>query len=279
VLADTGTAGAARRLASSLPPAGILLRLAFPGWAHFYAGRRARGHAFLWAFVACLLPGLLLWGTGWGSIFLGLAFSVHSSAALDVLNLTFGRCSFGQLMARSVAVSVVVAGAVYWPAGWLLTRVADPQVMAMRTGAFNAGDVVLVNHWANVAPGRVVLYDIPPHMAVLADGNRRVNTLFRGARIERVIAGPGDAVRVEHGVVFVNGRPSQWLPLDTRRLPARLAQTVPQGHYFILPTTTDVLPAVDQAQTWAAISMVPAESVRGLAYARSQPLSRFEVIR
>lgn len=278
-LAETGTAAAARRVSAALPPGPVLLRMALPGWAHFHAGRRARGHAFVWCFLACLLPGLLLWGTGWGSFFLGLAFSVHSSAALDAVNLTFAGRGFRELMSRSVAITVVLGLAVYWPAGWLLTRVADPRVVAMRTTAFEPDDVVLVNHWATPAPGSVVLYDIPEHTIQLRDGNRAVNTLYRGERIERILAGPGDRVLVEGGLLRVNGRPAPHLPLNTRRLPVRLAQTVPPDHYFVLPTTTEVLPEPGETSAWEGLSMVPAGSVRGVAYARSQPLSRFEVIR
>src|SRR5262249_45437087 len=52
----------------------VLARLVFPGWAHFYCGNSWRGGLFLGAFLTCLLPGLLLWGTQPGSILLGLAF-------------------------------------------------------------------------------------------------------------------------------------------------------------------------------------------------------------
>jgi hypothetical protein len=63
------------------------------------------------------------------------------------------------------------------------------------------------------------------------------------------------------------------------RLPTRLAQKVPPDCYFILPSTTRTLPEPEQTGAWEMISMVPTESVRGVAYVRSQPLSRFEIIR
>jgi hypothetical protein len=278
-LGETATAAAARRVSAALPPGPVLARMPLPGWAHFYTGRRARGHAFVWCFLACLLPGLLLWGSGWGSVFVGLAFSVHSSAALDVINLAFPRFGFREVMSRSVAVTLVLGVAVYWPAGRLLTRVADPRVMATQTTRFARDDVVLVNHWAAPSPGSVVLYDIPPRTIREHDGHRAVNTVYQGERVERILAGPGDHVLVQGGLLWINGGPAPHLPLNTRRLPARLAQTVPPDHYFILPSTTEVLPNPADAAAWEGLSMVPAESVRGIAYARSQPLSRFEVIR
>src|SRR6185369_10691777 len=51
-----------------VPPWPLTLRMVIPGWSHFYAGKRARGHLFLWGFLACLLPGLLLMGTPWGAV-------------------------------------------------------------------------------------------------------------------------------------------------------------------------------------------------------------------
>jgi hypothetical protein len=279
VVASAGTAVAGRRMMLALPPAPIFLRLIVPGWSHFHAGQRVRGHLFLWAFLACLLPGLLFWGTGWGSVLLGLAFSVHSSAALDVVMLTFVDCGLRKRLARSVYVSVLVGVAIYWPAGRLLTGFADPQVVSMKITGFDPGDVVLVNHWATPAPGRIVLYDIPQYTVGERDGHRAVNVFYRGDRIERVLAGPGDSVRWEKGRLFVNGEPAPWLPLDARRAPTRLELTIPPDHFFILPSTTVNLPGPDQVPAWAALSVVPRESVRGLAYARSQPLSRFEVIR
>jgi hypothetical protein len=277
--AHAGTAAAARRIALSFPPSPVFLRLIVPGWSHLYTGQRVRGHLFLWSFLACLLPGLLLWGSGWGSIWLGLAFSVHSSAALDVVMQTFADCGMRDRIARSIAVSVLVGVVVYWPAGWLLTRLADPQVITMRLTDYAVDDVVLVNHWANPAPGRMVLYDIPDYTARLRDGHRNIYTHFRGGRIERILAGPGAAVRVERGYVFINGRPSRWQPRDPGRLPTLWTQTVPPDHYFILPTTTNILPAAEDVVTWESVSMVPSENILGRAYARSQPLSRFKLIR
>jgi signal peptidase I len=184
-------------------------------------------------------------------------------------------------MVRSLAVTAVLAAAVYWPVGRLLTGVADPRVMVQGTTVFQAGDVVLVNHWSTAAPGRVVLYELPEFMSngTRAGGHGVVRVHYFGERVERILAGPGDQVRVEGGIVLVNGRRLPRSPLALGRYPARLVETVPPGHYFILPTTTNVLPAPDELETWEELSNVPVTSVRGVAYARSQPLSRFEVIR
>src|SRR4051794_33096548 len=78
---DAGATERVRRL-RTLAPWPMLLRMAFPGWVHFYMGQPVRGHLFLWGTLVFLLPGLLLLGTLWGSIWIGMAFSVHSWDAL-----------------------------------------------------------------------------------------------------------------------------------------------------------------------------------------------------
>lgn len=54
--------------------------------------------------------------------------------------------------------------------------------------------------------------------------------------IKRVIAGPGDELRIDHGTVWVNGTslPEPYVPLkyqDDRSIPA---MTVPAGEYFVM---------------------------------------------
>src|SRR5579864_3853550 len=83
--AHSRVSGVARRNAPALPPVSVVARLVFPGWSHFYLRQLWRGRLFMWSFLALLLPGLIWWGTTVGSILLGLAFSVHSTAALDIV--------------------------------------------------------------------------------------------------------------------------------------------------------------------------------------------------
>src|SRR6185437_9669377 len=100
-----------------------LFRSIVPGWAHFHLRLRVLGHVFLWGYLVFFIPGLLHFGSRTGSVLLGLAFSVHSTAALDVVMRAFGPTNFRDRMARSIAVTLVLAVAVYYPAGWMLTRV------------------------------------------------------------------------------------------------------------------------------------------------------------
>jgi signal peptidase I len=258
----------------------LLWRLFIPGWSHFHAGQRIRGHAFLWGFVALLLPGLLFMGTTLGSILLGLAFSVHTSAALDVFNQAAPPCGMRRMFARSILVSIVLALCIYLPIGWLLARVAAARTMEMTAEPFLAGDVVLVNQSRRAndspRPGQVVLYLLPAQQTDPQHG--RIYG-YDGERIDRVLAVAGDRVVWAKGALTVNGAASPWRPLNEAVLPTRLALTVPRGCVFIIPSTTPNLSSASPAALWVSLSCVPREQVAGTVYLRSQPLSRLKVIR
>ena len=261
-------------------PWGLFLRLIVPGWSHFHVGQPVRGHLFLWGTLVFLLPGLLLFGTLAGSLLLGMAFSVHSWAALDIVTQTFPDGGMRDRMARSLAISMVLALAVYVPAGVLLTRVADPTIVSVPLASFQAGDVVLVNHWATLRPGQVVMYRIPEHTRTEAQRQREMRYVyFTGERIDRILAGPGDRVVWAKGRLTVNGQPSDARPLNPEVAPPRLALTVPEATYLILPTTTPYVRAADDDGAWQALSLVPADRIVGQVYARTNPLSRIARIR
>ena len=85
-----------------LPEPEILSRLIVPGWAHIHSGLAIRGRFFLAAYLPLLLLGLARWGTGLGSILLGLAFSVHASSVVDIL-IRQGTVRFPKMMATMLS--------------------------------------------------------------------------------------------------------------------------------------------------------------------------------
>lgn len=280
--ARSGAVAAVYRAAPTvpaLPPLAVMARLVVPGWSHFYTGHRWRGRIALWGWLLCLIPGLFWFGTTAGSIFLGLAFSVHSSAALDSFTQLTPERGLRQRMAASIGLSLVMFFALYWPAGWLITRVADARVIQQGDGTFEEGDVVLVNHWMAPAPGSVVLYAIPEQRTAAAFFRIRGYIVLAGERVDRILAGPQDKVRWADGRLTVNGEPSALLPLNPRSIPGPLTFSVPAGHYLILPSTTPQLRNVRDAPVLQGTSLVPAANIEGRAYVRSHPLSRFRLIK
>jgi hypothetical protein len=266
-----------------LPPWRLLWRLVVPGWSHFHNGQRVRGHLFLWGFVAFLLPGLMLLGTGWGSFFLGLAFSMHTSAAIDVFNHSAPRYTMGQLLARSLLVTLAFAIGLYLPSAWLLGRVAAVRTIQLTAVPFEEGDVVWVNQSLHAhdwpRPGQVVLYAIPVQRVPGGEAHRGAIYEYAGERVDRVLASSGDKVVWDEGRLIVNGVRSPLLPMNETIGVRRLALTVPHDCVFILPSTTPNLGGAAPAGVLEALSCVPREQIAGTVYFRSQPLSRMQVIR
>jgi signal peptidase I len=270
-----------------LPEPDVLSRLGVPGWAHIYVGLVTRGQVFLLAYLSLLLPGLLYWGTGMGSILLGLAFSVHTSSVTDVL-IRRGSVRFPRIMAIAAFVSLALALVVYLPAGLTLTRVAAPIEFVIDTPPFKRLDVVLVNHWAfaltSPRRGDVVLYSPLNVLRVRGDDGPEIpHVRFRyeeNQLIDRVIGLPGDHVLWDQGKLTINGETVSWKPLLYERMPSHLDVTVPADRYLILPSTSAGAVTSGGAESfWKNAGLIPQADILGGVYLLSNPLSRFWFIR
>jgi signal peptidase I len=259
-------------------PAPLIERMIVPGWAHFYLGQRVRGWIFMGLYAALVPLALVFWGTTPGSILLGLVFSVHASSVVDVLF----QCP-GQIGSRLLITGIVMAAlglGLYFPAGWVLNRLADTRTISRNVAPFEADDVVLVNRFAYLRslpqPGDVVLVRIP------ADNGAGIR-LQEGEFIDRILAGPGDRVKVQAGQIMINDSPSTHEPLNVNNVTSRLAAlqlTVPPDSYFILPTTMGyVNERLATSQLWHSLSLVPHDRIVGKVYMRHQPMPRLWLIR
>src|SRR5206468_2912163 len=94
---------------------GTVLRTIVPGLAQRYRGRPERANIFLYGYIALLVPGLLLLGTMLGSIFLGLAFSMHVASAADALVGKFSRLE--DRLAFTLVCAAALGLALYYPIG------------------------------------------------------------------------------------------------------------------------------------------------------------------
>lgn len=182
--------------------------------------------------------------------------------------------------ARAAATLALLAVFVYAPAGWALGRVASPQRMLTDAGPIQFGDVLLVNRaayrWSSPAPGDVVLYDIPEtrvggrtHLGFAAI------LIVRGPRIDRVLATGGQIVDCAGGRCTVNAKPSAWQPFNPGRLACTFKVSVPHGCCLILPSTDRNI--TDRAVS--SVYLVPESQIQGRVYLRTQPLTRFALIR
>jgi hypothetical protein len=261
-----------------VPPTGVCARMLVPGWPQLYCGQKLRARLFFWSYITLLTLAAGFWGSIRGSVLAGLAFSVHASSVIDIM-LQYGR-AFPSRVATALAAMALLAVGIYWPAGWLVTRVADPRRIEVLGEPFARGDIVLANQWAyRSAPprvGDVVVYRID---RVTPDAGLRARVLhYVGEGIDRILAGPGDTLRAEGGKYLVNGKDSPWLPLNPGLVHGVREVRVPADHYLIFPTTAPgatVWPGPD----WNALGIVPARDIHARAYLRNQPLGRFWWIR
>lgn len=258
----------------------VLCRAIVPGWPQFYQGQRLRGCCFLGVYAILMSLALAMLGSDLGSLFLGFALAAHASSVLDVA-LPATREADARL-ARIVALLVVVGTIAYMVPIYIVTQLAWPQRINATTGPLVAGDAVLVNtgiyRLRLPQPGDTVLYELPDVRAAGRYRDHAANFVFQGQRIDRIIAGPEEQVHVEGGNLFVDGRPSTHVPLDTSRLPKKLDIKVPAGCYLILPTTTLAEGMDLERLDWARASIVPAERIVGRVWLRHWPWSRFRFL-
>ncbi|HEY1684719.1 MAG TPA: S26 family signal peptidase [Tepidisphaeraceae bacterium] len=267
-----------------MAPWSMIWRSVVPGWTHFRAGQRIRGLLFFWSFLACLLPGLLLIGTGMGSLLLGFAFSIHASAFADMLSQYLPTRDFRSLMINSLVAMLALAIFLYVPLWWAMSRVAAIRTVQISAGSIlQSGDVVVVNHYFHRSswpqPGTVVLYDLPfMQLEGTPLGHERRLMDYEGERVDRVLAVGGDKVQWKNNQLYINGKLSNLQPLNPSTLPKEIGFTATPGSVVILPSTTTPLgPPLSDLQ-YAALSCIPREKVEATVYLRLHPLSRIGLI-
>jgi signal peptidase I len=276
-------ASAVGTVALPRPAPGVFRRMVVPGWPQIHCGQVTRGRVFLYAYLAALIPGIFFTGTVLGSLLMGLAISVHASSVLDVVMTATH--DLATRILYSLVCFLALAALVYWPTHWLVGRVAVPQRITTAAEPLEVGDVLWYNPSAYrrrpPQVGDVVLYAIPPTR--LTGRMRGFNAAYQieGARIDRVVAGPGQQVEWTKEGPVVDGQPSRWLPLNPARVPTGWNVTVPAGQVCIVPSTTPIPPGAAAAfrRQIARIGLVSIRSVHGKVFFRSQPLWRMGWLR
>jgi hypothetical protein len=277
---DSAARIAEQRLNWQAPPPGIVPRMIIPGWSQLHAGQLVRGWIYLASFVVFVILSIIYLGTDTGSIMLGMAFSVHSTAALDVLMQLTANPTMTTRIGWSIAISAALALLLYLPAIMLVLQVAAPRQITEFIDPLRPGDVVLVNTWRTPAVGQVVVYELPEtrHEIVRRRGARMFYA-YHGERIDRIIAKPGQKVVWENQSLSIDYRPTTLRPLRPDRLPPRLEVTVPADHYLILPTTTAMLFDDMPEELWTEMALIKKENILGTVYLQTRPFNRIGRIR
>lgn len=257
-------------------PISLLLRGLIPGGAHFLLGQRRNGWFFRLLFLLFLLLGVLLFGSFLGNACLGLAFSVHASSLMHIVQQQQSGNMLGRI-ARGYIVVIFLGFCVYFPLGWMLSNLAGPRVIEVNAPPLLTGDVYLCNHWAYwqnpPKAGDVVLFNGQVGTAYDPGNRNQPINIQAGDRIDRILAGPDDQVQCKKGKLIVNGQPAEWLPLNPAALSYDWTIKVPPQSYCILPST---LLAVNQRMMLNQNHCIVSEhSIRARVYFQLQPLGHF----
>jgi hypothetical protein len=265
------------------PPELIVARMIVPGWPQLYLGRKLRGWLLLTSFFGFLITGLLFLGTGFGSIFLGVAVAVHASSVIDLLFEARGAEQLRILYCFYYGGLVAVV--VYWPVIFLFSRFAVPVPILQATGFLQPGDTVLYNpsayRSAPPQPGDVVIYNMASARipAAQSQGHRNVVYEIGGRQIDRILAGPGQHVTANGGELQIDGQLASPKPLNAlaRFQPGELI--IPPQRYLIVPSSVPYLNGTIPSELWKNVAVVPAYAIEGKVYLRNYPLQRLAFIR
>lgn len=251
-----------------------MLRCIVPGWAHRYRGNPARGGLFFSAYIACLVPALLLFGTSLGSMFLGLAFATHVASAVDALVGRFA--TVGDRLTFMLVCSAVIGLGIYAPIGLGISRFAVPIQINHHISIFAENDVLWYNPHAHVRPGDYVLYAVPN--TTLAGTNNHTRYVLQNRTIDRVAAVAGQHVQVKSDKMYVDN------VAVPERFPTQIVSElergfdVPEGRLFIPGDGLIPVGARLNLHEWQQLCLVPHSSVAGRIFFRSQPLWRMSTI-
>lgn len=250
----------------SIEPGPLLVRSIIPGWPQLYSGQIFRGRLFLGGYLALLCAGLVMFGTSWGNLLLGLAVGCHISSILDVvLN---GERELGPRIRRIVVTMCGVMLLIYIPGYMFIQRVAAPYYISALMAPFEAGDVLLVDRYFTPDPGDVVLYNIPEVQFPLRPG---MVMRLQGPRVDRILAGPNQHVSYENEVLKVDGQVCAWRPLNRWKPIGDFKVTLGYNQFLILPSTEINIPHTELLKT----AIVGRGRIEGHVYFRNQPFSRF----
>ncbi len=265
----------------------LLLSILTMGVGHIYAGRGMKG-AVLFALGFISAPAMVLLaflepsnGVFYAFVLIPFAVLLVYLYAIVDSAVAAKRASRPYVMKAynhvALYCGLIVLGLILSMSGVVLVKAVAFEAFHLPTASnaptFVPGDRILVNKQA-FDPNAVRRGDIVVFKAPGEDKNF----------IKRIIGLPGETIRIEQGIVFVNGRKLGQEPLDGgearegsyRIRPAKIdlaEQTIPARHIFVLGDNR--ANSYDSRQ----FGTVPVGDVKGVAHYRFFPAERAGPIR
>ena len=281
--AGRGSAGAAKRQWGFSPnmelaSLGLLSRLVGPGWAQIHSGQPVFGKGLLVGSAVFVSAAAVCFGSAACSFLLGMAFTCHGISVYDVARRS--SAGFRDRVFRMLLSCGLLGTFVYLPSYSFATRFVDAVVIQQNRFPLQVGDVLLVRRFSNgrstPSVGDVVQYQIANDSVMgRTPAGAAARYLIEGARIDRVLAGPGQVFAWVGGQLTVDGQRSRLRPLNSAGASQSVEVTLPPDSWFIL-LRTDVVTAEFQPtqENWKKWSIVKTPQIEGRIVWRSWPWSR-----
>lgn len=250
----------------------LLYRWIIPGWPQLTFNRPQRACFFFFGYLFFLLFGILLMGTLLGAWSIGFAFAMHFGSITDVVFAA--QTSIIERVGSGFLIGLCLYILLYLPVGWGVSQIMRPQAIVNNYGSFRAQDILWVRQNVQVTPGEYLHY---------VNSGALINNLARGAvqyqitntGVSRVLAGPGQEVRIKEGTLFID---DEICPFSTSTHFAKNLTTtlrVPENSYFIDPTgRIPIANALITEQNIQQVCLLQSRNVRGRVIYRSYPFSR-----
>lgn len=255
---------------------GMFWKGILPGLPQWYVGRTRPAAAFFGIWLLMMIGGLLTFGLGISPLFIMLALSVHLSSIIDVaLRTSFERSDRIALVSIMVLTTALL---IYTPTWNVFTYFASSQRVMVAIGPLQESDSLVYSylgtgHQTQPQLGELVLYNIPNIDYSVTQGQMY---RLRGNMFDRVLALEKQRVHWEDGRLFVDDKPSRYMPLGTFNKPPDVDFVVPEGHCYIVPSPAiqNVVVPTD-AGIWQAMGTVPTGSIYGVAWTVRRSLFHF----
>ncbi|MCG6158201.1 S26 family signal peptidase [Rubinisphaera margarita] len=249
---------------------GILLRMPIPGWPHLYCGWTTWGLAYLFSYFLLLLISFLTLGTPTTGLFFGMAIAVHATSIASLFRSR--EADPRERVVSSLLCIFLIGIGVYLPLTHVVYYWTNPIVLAMDIPPFREGETFLTTEVTADTPlnrGDTVVF-IPNRLDISQPGR-----IYRidGPHVDRVIALPGDKVKVDAGELLINGEPSRYQPLNKAfRLPD-METTISPNQVLVFPSSETVLNNQERSAV-AGIAQIPRSNVNSVIRYRIAPFYR-----
>jgi signal peptidase I len=241
-------------------------------------GMRFLGWLTLSAWCTALFLSLAFVGTGFATLLGFACVSVHCFSISLILTPHLQGTALTFRLFAGIAIYLLVLLGIYWPALTGVRQVARvlPVTGLRHQGAIANGDVLLyTGAWTRPAAwkrGDLVVATVAP----INLGHAYIQS---GINVDRIVATEGDSVKLNDGVLSINGEPQspEFLPLGPiDGLPA-LDFDLPENTCLVLPTTFtwgNPGSADSFRRMVSSIAVIPADAIEGRVLLRIRPWTR-----